>query len=190
MYLPSSKASDLPDEGYYDFHTGKFYESGQRVTVATPDEHIATLVRAGSVIPIGKPCATVTSRDGLSSTTADGTRIKLVSDGGVVELDDWRGVEIYPPPSSKGSATKWSWEWSEDDGESLVDEKLKITKVQVEYSVNDQDEVEVKARWVKRDFETLWDELWVVLPMGDGRKVRNGSVKEVRGRTGFVVSVA
>ncbi|KAH8826837.1 glycosyl hydrolases family 31-domain-containing protein [Flagelloscypha sp. PMI_526] len=189
VYLPSSASSTVPDEGYFDYHAGNFYAAGQYITVPTPDDHIATFVRAGTIIPIGKPAATVTTKDGLSSTTADGTKIKLVGDGGVVELDDWRGIEIYPPPStSQAKASKWSWEWTEDDGESLVDANLPITKVKVEYELLG-DEVKVTANWAKKDFVPLWDELWVGLPKTDLRKVSGAIEKEVRGRKGFIISI-
>jgi hypothetical protein len=52
--------------------------------------------------------------------TADGTRIRLRSEGGVVELDDWRGVEIFPPPAGEKTG-RWSFAWTEDDGESHLD---------------------------------------------------------------------
>lgn len=72
--------------------------------------------RVSLQIPIGKPCVTITSISGLPSTTADGTHIQLKSEGGVVDLDDWRGAEIFLPPA--GQVGEWGWEWNEDDGES------------------------------------------------------------------------
>lgn len=153
----------------------------------------AVFVRAGTVLPIGKPCVTVTSATGLPSTTADGTVIRLKADGGVVELDDFRGVEIFPPPpQSSASTPTYVWEWNEDDGESHLD-GLKVSRVRVEYSASGGpggEEVVVKASWVQREFETLWTELWVVLPKGDGRRVRGGREWEWRGRRGWVVPVA
>jgi hypothetical protein len=61
-------------------------------------------------------------------------------------------------------------------------------------SPSEKDVVQVSAKWVKREFETLWSEIWFVLPEGDERKVvgANGKAarkKEVRGRVGWVLQV-
>lgn len=107
-----------------------------------------------------------------------------------MELDDFRGVEIYPAPGED----KGEYEWNEDDGETHMRD-LKVSRVRVEYEAKDG-EVHVKAKWVKRDFEPLWAEegLWVVLPKGDTKVVRGadgGEVKERewRGRKGWMVQI-
>jgi hypothetical protein len=62
---------------------------------------------------------TITAATGLAATHADGTSIVLKEAGGVVELDDFRGVEIFPAPIDKGAGA-WTWAWNEDDGESKL----------------------------------------------------------------------
>lgn len=57
------------------------------------------------------------------------------------------------------------------------------------YSATDN-EVTVGAQWLVHEFKTLWDELWVVLPKGDKRKVKGGDEKMWRGRTGFIVPIS
>ncbi len=47
VYLPKQKA------GWYDFHTGKFYEGGQKINADAPLEEIPLFVKAGSIIPAG-----------------------------------------------------------------------------------------------------------------------------------------
>ncbi|MCX7798303.1 MAG: DUF4968 domain-containing protein [Melioribacter sp.] len=46
VYLPQGY-------GWYDFHTGKFYEGGQTITANAPYEDIPIFVREGSIIPFG-----------------------------------------------------------------------------------------------------------------------------------------
>ncbi len=43
----------LPQGGWYDFYTGKFYEGGEPVVVAAPLDKIPIMVRAGSVLTLG-----------------------------------------------------------------------------------------------------------------------------------------
>ncbi|HET9054894.1 MAG TPA: TIM-barrel domain-containing protein, partial [Cyclobacteriaceae bacterium] len=47
VYLPVSKG------GWYDFHTGTFYEGGEKVTVPAPFETMPVFVRAGAIVPTG-----------------------------------------------------------------------------------------------------------------------------------------
>lgn len=47
VYLPKHKA------GWYDFHSGKYYEGGQKISVDAPLEEMPLFVKAGSIIPTG-----------------------------------------------------------------------------------------------------------------------------------------
>lgn len=46
VYFPSGK-------GWYEFHSGKYFEGGQTSTVDAPYEHIPLFVPEGSIIPLG-----------------------------------------------------------------------------------------------------------------------------------------
>ena len=43
----------LPQSGWYDLFTGRYYPGGQAITADAPYSHIPVFVRAGSIIPIG-----------------------------------------------------------------------------------------------------------------------------------------
>lgn len=47
VYLPSTEG------GWYDFHTGTFYNGGEQVTISTPLETMPVFVRAGAIVPAG-----------------------------------------------------------------------------------------------------------------------------------------
>ena len=46
MYFPASN-------GWYDFHTGKYVQGGQKLTVEAPYERMPLYVKAGSIVPFG-----------------------------------------------------------------------------------------------------------------------------------------
>ena len=180
VYLPQTKSSD--EEVYYElFPPFAAIPAGSTVTVQTPLDTIPVFARSGSVLPIGKPCATITAD--ITQRTNDGTDIKLRP--GLVELDDWRAIEIFPP---KDSLSRYTYEWIEDDGESSWPSP--ITKVRVEYWSSDG-AVSVNAKWMEQAFVPLWKTLWIVLPMKDSREVKHArQVKEHRdGRTIYEVDI-
>ena len=163
VYLP--KASSTDTEVYYElFPPFATVPAGESTTVKTPLDNIAVFARSGSVLPIGKPCVTISSD--VTRTTNDGTQLDLSP--GRIELDDWRGIEIFPP---KASRARYSSEWVEDDGESLW--PCPIAEIDVQYWSEEDDTVSVKANWKQREFTPLWNTLWVALPMGDERRVRD-----------------
>jgi hypothetical protein len=104
-----------------------------------------------------------------------------------VSLDDYRGVEIFPPVLDQAEGFKGEGVWVEDDG---VSREPKCTVVKVRYEVQG-DEVVVKAEWLQRDFDVAWgSELLVYLPRGDDRSVKGASGETIGGRTAFRVAVA
>jgi hypothetical protein len=104
-----------------------------------------------------------------------------------VSLDDYRGVEIFPPVLDQAEGFKGKGVWVEDDG---VSREPKCTVVKVRYEVQG-DEVVVKAEWLQRDFDVAWgSELLVYLPRGDDRSVKGASGETIGGRTAFRVAVA
>ncbi|WOO85226.1 Alpha-glucosidase 2 [Vanrija pseudolonga] len=179
VYLPKASASD--ESLYFDLHAphGR-HVAGSTVTIATPLEHMGLLAREGAAIPIGKDYHTVTQRTGPARTTPDGVDIELEEEGGVVGLDDFRGVLIFP--GDKGSHTRT---WTEDDGISRAPGRADI---QITYTA--AEEIAVEAKFTTHDFKPLWGrELHVFLPVGDVRSVKGGKKVERDGRVAYVVEV-
>ncbi len=48
VYLPAH------EEGWYDFHTGTWYQGGQAIVIPAPLDHTPLLVKAGGIIPINE----------------------------------------------------------------------------------------------------------------------------------------
>lgn len=125
------------------------------MTVDAPIDKIALFAHVGAAFPVGKPSVTVTTRSGPARTSIDGVEAELDTAGGVVSLDDWRGLEIFPAPSSMPSAEVFHTEWTEDDGESNT---FAVARYAVDFSIAGEQLV-VKATCVQRDFSPLWDVL-------------------------------
>ncbi|KAJ9092798.1 hypothetical protein QFC21_006674 [Naganishia friedmannii] len=156
--------------------TIQLFEAGTTDEVDIPLDEFAIFARAGTVLPIGRDHATVTALRGISRIAGDGVEVQLKEEGGVVSLDDWRGIEIFPPPvNSTPSNFAGKGNWVEDDGVSRLP---KTTIIDVEYTAT-AEEVVVTARFLKHDFLVAWgSQLWVVLPPGDARKVQGGVLGE------------
>ncbi|ORX37673.1 glycosyl hydrolases family 31-domain-containing protein [Kockovaella imperatae] len=181
VYFPKSSPKDT--SLYFDLHAPYgSHAAGSRAIVSTPLEHMGLFAREGSVIPIGKSVNTVTQTQGPARTTHDGVDVVLESEGGVVALDDWRGVLIFP-----GEAGQYSGEWIEDDG---ISTKPSVSTIHVSYSAT-KDKVTVKAQWKEHGFKPLWgDKIHIMLPYRDERKVE-GAEQVMRGeRKLWFVSVS
>lgn len=183
VYFPKSSSDD--QAAYFDLNApyGQ-YKAGERAEIATPIDHFGLFARQGAIIPVGKDYATVTSTDGPARTHIDGVDVVLEEEGGVVGLDDWRGLLLFP--GKKGETYKG--EWIEDDG---ISSEPKKSTIAVEY-VGKEDSVEVKLTWKENGFKPLWNgKVHVVLPVGDVREVKGaketGKWKE---RTTYLVQVA
>lgn len=162
---------------YEHLEAGKWHEIS-----STWHSHIPVLARIGSAIPVGKPRPTTCLDDG---------------DPGFpnMEKDDWRGVEIFPPPVaygyempdgtkavSNGDATapssreKIQWfnnHWFEDDGISC-EAKADLCVATIVYGVTATD-IQVRVTIVKMgSYEPLWlkNGVSVILPVGEERDVR------------------
>ncbi|WWC87844.1 uncharacterized protein L201_002741 [Kwoniella dendrophila CBS 6074] len=182
VYLPKSSSEDK--SLYFDLNSpyGK-HVAGSKITIATPLEHFGMFAREGSVIPVGKSYNTVTEEKGLSRTTPDGVDIQLDSEGGLVGLDDWRGVKTFPGESGE----VYKGYWIEDDGISSNPNK---TIINVEYKGN-KDQVDVKVTFKQNDFKTLWkNNLDIILPVGDERKVNNAKENSRDGRKVWSIEIA
>lgn len=140
------------------------------------------------VVPIGKDYATVTAVDGAARSAIDGVKVELESEGGQVGVDDFRGVEIFPPKQADASF-RGADSWIEDDGVSRDPAK---TVVAVEYTVAG-DGIKVTARFEEKKWNVAWGPaLWVKLPKGDARKVVGAqeTMQDASGRTLYKVQVA
>lgn len=181
VYFPQSSATD--DSVYFDLHAPhRTYRAGTCASIGTPLEHMGLFAREGAAIPVGKSYHTVTQRHGPGRTTPDGVAVQLDDEGGVVGLDDWRGVEIFPGFSEGRS---YVTSWVEDDG---ISDPPVFSRVNLSYSSGSV--IEVKAWWAEHDFEPAWGGiLWVMLPVGDTRRVGGADAVVHEGRTAFAVKV-
>jgi alpha-glucosidase (family GH31 glycosyl hydrolase) len=168
VYFP--KAHEKDQSLYFDLHAPyNAHKAGSTATISTPLEHIGLFAREGAVIPVGKPKATVTQRDGPARRHTDGVDVVLEEDGGVVALDDWRGVKIFP-----GETGEYVGEWIEDDGISADPAK---SVIEVTYTATEK-QVQVSAKWKEHGFKPLWGKtVDVILPVKDTRAVKGA--KEV-----------
>lgn len=178
VYLPDQSGSDLGflnlSAPYQYLAAGKWHEIS-----STWHSSIPVLARIGSAIPTGKSKPT-------TSVAAEDPEFPGM------EKDDYRGVEIFPPPlaqyphcppSENGDETTVSANaetksfhntWLEDDGTSPV-EKADACEVSITYSVV-SDAIHVKVATKKEgQFEPLWlkNGVTVVLPVGEERAVES-----------------
>lgn len=152
---------------------------------------IPVIARIGSAIPIGKTDPT---------TCVAGENAEFPN----LAKDDWRGVEIFPPPtthhasieseksnnkSSTSAQEQWfTNDWLEDDGIS-PEAKADLFSVTIAYAAPAQS-IQVKATYKKHGaFEPLWlgGGLNIVLPVGEERVVvsNEGQVRDAgRDETG------
>lgn len=182
VYFP--KSHEIDKSLYFDLNSPHgVHVAGSRAQITIPIEHGGLFAREGAVIPVGKDYHTVTQLHGASRTTIDGVDVVLEKDGGVVGLDDWRGVQIFP-----GEEGGWEGCWIEDDGISSDPDK---TVIQVSYSAKKGDkEVEVKLRFLERKFRAAWeDKVTVILPISDRRSVKGGKPSTWKDRTVWVMRV-
>lgn len=183
VYFPRSSKDD--QSLYFDLNAPfGVHRAGTRSTITIPIEHAGLFAREGAVIPLGKDYHTVTQLQGPSRTTIDGVDVVLEKDGGVVGLDDWRGVQIFPGP--EGS---YEGHWIEDDGISSDPDR---TVVQVQYSANKgEDEVEVSLKFLQRDFKAAWEnKVTVILPISDKRTVKEAKQTSYKGRPAWNLEVS
>lgn len=180
VYFP--KAFENDNSLYFDLHSphGR-HHAGTRATVATPLEHMGLFAREGAVIPVGKHYHTVTQKSGPARTTPDGVDIQLEDEGGLVGLDDYRGVQIFP-----GEQGSYTGTWIEDDG---ISAKPARAVIEVSYTAT-KDEVRLSAKFTEHDFKPLWGtSLHVFLPVSDGRPVAKAEPVQRGDRTAYLVSV-
>lgn len=135
VYLPKYEG------GWYDFHTGKWYEGGQTITVPAPLEYNPLLIKGGSIIPIND----------TDPSFAD-------------KAKDERGILLFPHEK----AETITYDLYEDDGIS-TDYETNHTIISFEMNA-DSDEVNVNFE-VKGNFELPYKEIRFYLPENDQRKL-------------------
>ncbi len=176
VYLPRAD-KDEEDFGYVNTNapyqmlaSGKWHDIS-----STWHASIAVIARCGSAIPVGKNRPT-TCRVGEDAEFPG------------QEKDDWRGVEVFPPPviarQPDSRTITFSSEWLEDDGISC-EAKAEMAEVSIAYTVLGANEITVKVVVNK---EGTWEPLWlghgvdVILPVGEERSVKAKGGVEDRGR--------
>ncbi|KAK3346847.1 family 31 glycosyl hydrolase [Lasiosphaeria hispida] len=172
VYLP--KSDNDSDFGYLNTNapfqhliSGKWHN-----IVSTWETSIPVLARCGFAIPIGKSQPTKCYKD---------SRNEKAEDPGMA-MDDWRGVEIFPPPASllaqDGRSTiSFKYSWLEDDGISTDEKTLAcLCHINIEYVAWLDNVGVIGARIVvvtSGDWEPLWVEngVDIILPVGDMREI-------------------
>jgi alpha-glucosidase (family GH31 glycosyl hydrolase) len=159
VYLPMCKETkgryaSYYNDGFMSVHPPhEYYLPGQWISINTPLSNIAVLARVGAVVPVGAPFTTT------ASTTLEPD----------LPADDWRGVEIYPPPKQfcvKGRV--YRGRWREDDG---VSKRSGVSEFEISYEATEAD-IRVCATIAKQGCELSWErEISVILPVGEEREV-------------------
>ena len=167
VYLPKSSNSD---PGFLNVNKPyQYLPAGSWATISSPwQESIPLLARIGGCIPVGRG----------RQTCAPGGK----KNEGSLPPDDWRGVEIFPPPEedSDGSQTFLN-SWSDDDG--ISPPPAKVAMFYLGYAATSKD-VAISFGKDVSAFVPPWlsKGLTIVMPVGDGRKVvsADGGVVEAR----------
>lgn len=138
VYLPL--AEDKSDLGFLNTNAPfQHLPAGRWHTISsTWHTSIPVLARVGSAIPVGKPVHTTTGVEG------DAHDKEFPSE----QLDDWRGLEIFPPPLHLSGGPQvlhrhFQDTWQEDDGFGVADREPENLWIwHVKYSV-DSDRIKV-----------------------------------------------
>lgn len=187
VYLPAAPDASK-DFGYLNTNAPyQHLESGKWHEISsTWHSSIPVIARVGSAIPVAK---------GRPTTGFAGERDRLPS----LEEDDWRGVEIFPPPlpvestngtklhtndtnGTTGHTTDHMFEntWLEDDGIS-PEAEAEICEVRVVYSVGSGAKDAITVSFEAKP-QGKWTPMWlsngvnVILPVGEERLVRTEDV--------------
>ncbi|KAJ5172155.1 CAZyme family GH31 [Penicillium capsulatum] len=178
IYLPR-KSGRAFDYGYVNLNAPYNYlVAGQWAVVpASWRQSIPLLAKIGGAIPVGKSVHTRVPGDETAASR------------GVREVDDYRGVEIFPP-SGSSHARVFENVWMEDDGISLDPGMARYT---LRYRSTDE-KVYVEFERDEVGFVPAWKELDVILHCGDGRRVVSSSGQDIvfkgvdeRGRNVYTV---
>jgi alpha-glucosidase (family GH31 glycosyl hydrolase) len=158
-YLPRQNDDDL---GFLNLNKPfQHFEAGQWVKIDSPwKSSIPVLAKVGTGFPVGKSVQTVAPGDAKNPAQ--------------LPADDYRGVEIFPPPGSSNGRT-FVFEWFEDDG---IAAKPDISTFSISYSSSNSD-VSVEFKHESGSFNPPWmGKVDIILPQGDDRVVVDASGKQ------------
>lgn len=158
VYLPR-KSDGRFDYGYVNLNAPyEYLASGQWATIASEWQNsIPLLARIGGAVPVGKSVVTRTPGEENSDDAA----------AGISELDDYRGIEIFPPQASSHGHI-FSTTWLEDDGYT---QNAGVSSFTVNYSSTMEKVTVAFERGDGNKYVPAWKSLDVVLPVGDERHV-------------------
>jgi hypothetical protein len=167
LYLPQRKG----DIGFLNTNAPfQYLAPGQWHEIsAVWHDSIAVVARIGSLVPVGKAKLTTSCEDEGSEFAG-------------LEKDNWRGVEIFPPPITLSfgadgdllAGRVFRSVWYEDDGIS-AEAASSVCNLDCSYSVSPIDIVVGAEACFRRSTE--WKPLWlengldIVLPVGEDRQV-------------------
>jgi alpha-glucosidase (family GH31 glycosyl hydrolase) len=156
VYLPKDPSNS--DLQFLDLNNSSqtFYDAGQWVDMpAKWTESIPVLAKVGSAIPVGRNEQVLAVGD--TSNPAN------------LPLDDYRAIEIFPPKGSSNGKV-FTTVWYEDDGVSPPPAKISV--FEVKYRTTDSEVVVEYDEKLQPGFLPHWNELGIILPAGDERKVK------------------
>ncbi|KAJ5973791.1 hypothetical protein N7481_011001 [Penicillium waksmanii] len=163
VYLPR-KSGDAFDYGYVNMNAPyNYFASGQWASIQSEwKDSVPLIARVGGAIPVGKSVHTRVPGDNTAASQ------------GVKELDDYRGVEVFPP---KGTSHERVFEnvWYEDDG---ISQKPQTATYTLRYSSTEEKVLVDFVRDEKSGFAPAWKELDIILHNGDSRRVVSSSGQE------------
>jgi alpha-glucosidase (family GH31 glycosyl hydrolase) len=156
VYLPKKSNAD---PGFLNTSTPyQYLPAGQWATISSPwKSSIPVLARIGGAIPVGKNKQVVAPGDRLNEAN--------------LPIDDWRGVEIFPPPEERSDRkATFLNSWMEDDG--ISPPPAKVANFIIAYTATAQ-EIAVSFRKDAIAFTPPWvtKGLTIILPVGDRRQV-------------------
>lgn len=159
IYLPRKSAEDF-DYGYVNANAPyQYLASGQWVTISSEwKESIPVLAKIGTAVPVGKDVQTRMPGE-------------LKPECPKLEVDDYRGIEIFPPEGSSHGRT-FSYTWFEDDGIAL---HPRISSFTIKYSSTDESITVGLKRDVDNVFQPPWREINIILLPGDERYIVSDS---------------
>ncbi len=143
VYLPAGTM-------WCNWHTGEWFDGGQTVEAPAPLEYTALFVRAGGMIPMGKPMRYVGA-----------------------EPDDLRQLYVFPPPGTASNRTTLI----EDDGVSRLSRREAVTQLVVRVDAT-PDKLTLTKALQAGDYPLPYADLDVVLPLGETRPLQGDGIRE------------
>ncbi|KAI7372019.1 hypothetical protein KC328_g17419, partial [Hortaea werneckii] len=156
VYLPKRSNADA---GFLNTNAPyQFLPAGQWATISSPwKQSIPILAKVGGAVYVGKD----------HQVAAPGDKANPAG----LPADDWRGVEIFPPPEEYSDGqTGFQNSWMEDDG--ISPGPAKVAKFDIAYKAS-QSEVSVSFTSDCSAFSPPWVShgISIILPAGDNRPV-------------------